>query len=765
MKAKHIFLLALLALTACNDEELMPSGIESGSAGVTVESLSGKHLYIFNPWEEDVAIKLPEGCVPELHTAETRFAPSVEVGEKGNTLHLVLHDTVAQRPFLTKIPLRMQRARSVAVDTIYVVCRANTNPDVSLLPYQKYIGHTLNITGSIFGVPGIEEILNTKLLVADGQLEVISNSGSYGYGKTNMDYEEMQSSMWEEIGVSGFFSKGSFGKDKLPMTFSATFNQHFEKDIFMSNKYEFHYDNHVKSMVKAFVKSYVANASDPSIFLPYLTDEAAQLLNDSGSAKYQMYPNTERGIHRLYDAYGTHVLVGGVFGGRYLYLYGRKENYYMESVANSASVELSAKIVNDAPANENWLQTYYRVMGAHKGTIKAGGGNSNTEISGHMDEASHFFVTGGNASTDIESWDKSIKDMTSQLVPVSYCNRDALGNVVMNGAADSYVIPLYTLSVDPARRDSMKKYLDSYIENNYVPLREKPQLVVADFMMKKGKNDNEESAKTKVFADPKGTERPYFPLVGNKYVPGDAPEGAMLETSSEEYIGCSDETDQLWWVALAYEDECDPVTHIAFVTKDEAEKYSYATRGDCADSEMNYPDIDNKYVGLQFKSGHPDEAAVTGIGIYRLSNDLKQWYLSDGQVAFERHEYGYVIASTPGTDMLKPYYASWQQKQFESYWGKQPDKLFNALTTPFTMGLTKEYQEGYVDENTQWNTGKFRYIPEGAGWWGNCGAANADNVIVPVYTTKPLAVPLVYQKPRQFWNKEEDIDADDYTNN
>ena len=54
------------------------------------------------------------------------------------------------------------------------------------------------------------------------------------------------------------------------------------------------------------------SASDPDVFLPFLTTTASRLLNETNSDLYKRYGNTQKGIYDLYDTYGTHVLVGGV---------------------------------------------------------------------------------------------------------------------------------------------------------------------------------------------------------------------------------------------------------------------------------------------------------------------------------------------------------------------------------------------------------------------------------------------------------------------
>ena len=64
-----------------------------------------------------------------------------------------------------------------------------------------------------------------------------------------------------------------------------------------------------------------------------------------------------------------------------------------------------------------------------------------------------MIITGGNASVDFESWDKSIADENSNLHLVSYGPR--------GDTTRCFLVPLYYLTKNYARQDALKKYLDS----------------------------------------------------------------------------------------------------------------------------------------------------------------------------------------------------------------------------------------------------------------------------------------------------------------
>lgn len=285
------------------------------------------------------------------------------------------------------------------------------------------VGKTVNTAGDIFAAPS-EPFLDFDLMYGTEAFVKTPHAESWGRERSGVDYEEMVDNMWQELGISvsslGFTNQGAPTPTRSKL-FSGSFDQRFQHNQTSSNRFEYHVDVHVKPMVELHMATAIyTSASDPDVFLPFLTTTASRLLNETNSDLYKRYGNTQKGIYDLYDTYGTHVLVGGVFGGSYTYIYSRKENLYYDETVFAAEAELSAKSSSPAGENENWLQTYYRVMGTHGGKIGAGGGYTKSELNEHMSEESIMIITGGNASVDFESWDKSIADENSNLHLVSY---------------------------------------------------------------------------------------------------------------------------------------------------------------------------------------------------------------------------------------------------------------------------------------------------------------------------------------------------------
>ena len=241
-------------------------------------------------------------------------------------------------------------------------------------------------------------------------------------------------------------------------------------------------------------------------------------------------------------------------------------------------------------------------------------------------------------------------------------------------------------------------------------LAKKPQLILADFMMRTGKDNHGDPAGQRVFTGPDGKERIYSPLVLNTKGPNDSRIGKMLDTSAHEYLDVGDNADQLWWVALDFKDECRPIYHMRFMKEDDARKHGFELRGQDAESGMMWDAIDNHYVCLKFSPDDSHKEPVSGVGIARKgkSDDLY-----------------YVIATSPGTDMTLPYSID---EQFPAYWGSKEYKL-KSENPPYRFGVDQEND-----------------LNEGDSWFGRNKATNHKQWIFPVYTTKALDWPIRFTK-------------------
>ena len=60
-------------------------------------------------------------------------------------------------------------------------------------------------------------------------------------------------------------------------------------------------------------------------------------------------------------------------------------------------------------------------------------------------------------------------------------------------STNCFMIPLYYLTKDSTRKNALKEHLNAYVEE-HSKLEKEPKLIVADFMMRTGKDDHGDPA-------------------------------------------------------------------------------------------------------------------------------------------------------------------------------------------------------------------------------------------------------------------------------
>ncbi len=704
MFAVALFALSTAACTRDDSEEVIEP--------ITYRETGTTFLKV-HPWGRSVSIPLPAvpfGCVPEFEFSGKYFDWELQQDPDSglDMLLLTLKQGVEKKAFLEKVPVLYNTSDGSSRHTLYIVAQPDEEdiPEADVPRYQRYVGMSVNVTDAINSSP-IEQFLDFDLLHYADEITRVSTPRSWATHRSGMSYEEATFSMFEQFGFDVKTPNidpvnSLFGAD-AKSCFSVSFDQTFDKNTARSNKFEYEIAYYDKAMIELHINTmlYVDGSADD--FLSYMTDDAADLLNNPKSSLYQRYDNSEQDIYKMYDRYGTHLLVGGIFGGAFSYMYSRKANCYFEEIGWSVAADIADKKAS-GPAN-NWMQSYLNTLSANGISLGAGGGEHSSNYSEYLHAESKFYITGGNLSTDYTAWDASITDDQDNLAIVSYASRNS------NSDTRCYLIPLYRLVTDIDRRNAMMQHLAGYIEHKKQKVDES-KLVVADFMMHSVEDGHKYPVTYRKMEDPDGKERVYFPLVANLFVPN-SDGGFMLDTSSDDYIVGADNRDQLWWVALDFADECKALTHICFLSKEEnaALGNKYILRGESAERGIALASIDPNYVGIKRVNEFGSSAgAITGVALSRRSDD---------------GEY-YVIASSPGTDMLKPYNEESSQKQFHRYWGS-----FNAYShPPYKIGT----QSG---STTKWN------IVDS--WFGktSSGVGNGDNWILPAYTMSKISYPLV----------------------
>ncbi|MCS3348269.1 MACPF domain-containing protein [Parabacteroides distasonis] len=567
------------------------------------------------------------------------------------------------------------------------------------------VGKTVNASGDIFAAPK-EPFLDFDLIYGTKAFVKTPQSESWGRERSGVDYEELVDNMWQELGISvsglGFTNQGAPTPTRSKL-FSGSFNERFQHNRTSSNRFEYHVDVHVKPMVELHMATAIYTTdNDPDVFLPYLTATAQFLLNVSHDDLYKRYPNTKEGIYDLYDTYGTHVLVGGVFGGSYTYIYSRKENMYYDETVLAAEAELSAKSASPAGENENWLQTYYRVMGTHGGKIGAGG--RLYEVG-----AERAYVRGEHHDHHRRKRLRGLRELgqlhrrREQQPPPRALRAEGRFHQLLH---DPSLLPDEGLRAEKRAEGAPERLRGGAFEAGEGTEADRGRLHDA---YRQGRSRGSRRT-TRVFTGPDGKKRIYSPLVLNTKGPDKSQIGKMLDTSAHQYLDVGDYADQLWWVAFDFEGECRPIYHMRFMKEDDARQHGFEPRGQDAQSGMEWDAIDNHYVSLCFTSDDSHTQPITGVGIARKGKSDDKYY---------------VIATSPGTDMTLPYSID---TQFPAYWGSVEYKS-KADNPPYRFGVDQE------DD-----------LNEGDSWFGRNKATNHKQWIFPVYTTKDLEWPIRFTK-------------------
>lgn len=654
-----------------------------------VEKGLSQCVFIADPWAGDIAIPLRQTENLDFEFSGSNFNWEIRQEEGRPCLILTLKAGIESKAFLEKIrmPQAIGSNPSNGEQYLYLACRSAASPEVT--PEREYltsIGKSIKLNGEILSSPQ-DAMLDFGILQQDGCVEKESIPSGGGGEISGMRYSETISSLSQHMGLD--ISKKAKG-----FLFSGGFTESFAREDIESDKLEYQIDIYRKTYANYHLSaSFTIEEMGSEQYLSYITEEANQLLNAPESKLYRKYPNSYDGIKALYDKFGTHVLTGGIFGGSFIYFFARKQTCSLHTLTHAAGASLSLKIPNTGTAN-NWMESYLNAMKTQGGTLSLDGGDYSAEEE-EVTRAQQFFVVkGGNGSYDFDKWDDSVVNADSELALIAYGP---------GGGQDSYLIPLYYLAQDGPRREAMKKYLDTYLEES-APKRTEVPLVVADFMMKTAGDDHSAPVEQKIMLGPDNDKKHiYQPLVLNNNFHDKSEIGMIVDTSSDNFLKTGDAKDQLWWVALDFADECDPITDVAFLTRDKAHDKGYIVRGDDAESGMNWPAIDNHYVALKFAGKDtPPSEYITGVGLYQNWNHNEK-----------------IIATSPGTDMLPPYN---DMQQFNYYWSLE----------------NTDYQFGTAGQGKK----------EKASWFGENSAEHNNDYIFPVYTRKALKRPIQFAKPK-----------------
>lgn len=695
-----VFSLLLTASCDSNDLEIyLPEEQNVTAFEFSNPQDMSKQVFHFNPWlKEEIAIPLNSIVPDNIELRGDRFDWSIRQGKDKRYLVLKLKEKSNTTAFLAKVHFpggtRSDDDDESDSDVIYLVCQNQTQSQQVQLPhpYLDQIGKGINvITGDILPTPRYD-LLDIKTLWADSQVQESHNPIGKGTEISDATYSEVTSAVSVNVGIEGSYMYQKEGSWLNNTMFSGSISNNWSKSTNSAEEFEYHIDIYKKAFVAYYLGGkFTEESVGPDQYIPYLSEDAIDLLNDPTSTLYQAYPNTYKGISALFDKYGTHVTTGGVFGGAYMALYRRKATSYYTSTSDDFSLSVSAKKKGQQEA-KNWMESYLQAQATQGGTLSLGVESSNSDLQETSEEEYKFEVRGGNESGEFDSWDASIVDENSNLTIVSYSPTDGM----------CCLIPLWYLAADEDRRNALKTYIDQYTEEHSDTTEN--NLVVADFMMVKAENGHKnESVTDRQFEGPDGVVRNYIPLVLNGNFHESDLRGKMVETSSDDFLAVADGTDQLWYVALDYEKSCIPIKHIAFMQKKQYEEFNYTPRGDSSQEGMNYPTIDEKWVCLKFADSTTNRNEyITAVGLcHKWNGDYK------------------VITSSQGTEWKYPFN---DDSNFKKY--------FN-----------EDYKSG-GNPNMNWEMG---WYPEEekqhySAWFGNVTATHGKDYIFPCFSRQTLDI-------------------------
>lgn len=627
-------LLCLLLFASCSEERPTYPAVEPDASDVTNGC---SHIIIDVDMPKEIRLHTQRNVSLD-YTLRTDIDLFVE--KKGENQFISWsfkksHDLL-KLPFTVKVAINIEGEESETGlnKDLYISFRrsAPVSPDVS---YARAIGKGTKPWGDMgnvtYGVLDFNAIYPNLAISENLQLQhiFVETSGER--------YSESLENIATNVGLSGTVPvKG--------LLFSGSAAYGYGKSQTKSGFFEYYMGYYGKRMSEVKLNiDWLINEMDYKCVLDTTVND---VLNNSQSKAYKNYDNTKEGIYALLDRYGTHVITRAVFGGNYITLFAREENAYETTIGHDASAAISG--TTQLSSTRRWTDVYVEKTNSTAMGVNASGSNYSQEYNSASKGFYIITARGGNASADMESWDKSMTiDSKETWVPISYITSDASSN------EDNGLISIVDFCVEPNRQEALNKYIKEYYNEHTVELEEAPMIVV-DFMMKVGTNGHAAGdPESFVAKDPHGIERIYFPMMANSNAPVD--NGYALDTSEHEYIVATDHSDHYWYYALGHRDPEAGVYGIVDIAFDNKDKSGYVQRGDHADSDIDGV-LDNNYVLLKYASKDTSEdEIITGIGLRRKDNDK-------------------IMASTGGTEMVYPWGSD--DSRFNKYWGNSNEYTF-----------------------------------------------------------------------------------------
>lgn len=691
-----LMLLPAVAVTACSDEEREEIPInEVSEYGI----FDGTRVCQWYVEDGELIIPIKSDRDHDIENIETTLEdkfPNVDIDVKVVDGHrcLVVNSTNIDKsnlPITINIQLKDRTSATRSSDaepqTVSVVLRSKYLESSYDDMYENDCireawGCGMSMAEEIGGINKKERIFDFDQIYQYLAANDFSGRDGTPYTKSYMlsgsDYEEMTRQYAFNLGISGSRALNKEWKLVGGKALSGSFTGAVDLKTHAAEYYEFTVFITKARRLSMKLRSFM-DYSDEKL-ISYLCPKANDVLNNPNSEEYKYYSNTREGIFNLFDTYGTHVMTSCVWGGRFVYVYFRKNNAYTNSTATSFAVNVGLKKKNDQITyNPEMPYASFMVqqMASSGINIDFGLDTYAEDIQETTSEDAYTMAIGGNANNmDPNDW---MESMDPDKVNAKNYALIGLDEPTTENAKSGGLISLSCLCLDKERREAMEKYYEEYLEER-APLKgEIPSMVLADVIMLKDSDDGNggvDPTKQRVMTDPFGKKRLYTPM----YVNNNGVEkvlGQAVDTSCDVYITVVDACDQFWYAAIDYPTECNGISDICFSDKKESSLANdgYTRRGSRADDEMNWGAIDNNYLVVKYiKDGDTTTPKITGFGLMHAQGD-------DNNIDKAGGEMDDIFATSVGTEMRFPFAADinfdyhwqdWKHSDYSkrSWWGE-----------------------------------------------------------------------------------------------
>lgn len=558
--------------------------------------------------------------------------------------------------------------------------------------YSEYLGKGTMCFGSL-GNTTKPVMLYEKL--ADLDESVVMVNSTLNEEKMIEKNETNSESMMTELGISVGVdftktkkSDAGFSFDEASASYiprkqstykvSGSFNFGYDDKVSASEDWEYYLNLYMvrKAEVAVLMEKFELsenNAAPDPLLIGLVNSDFISQLSGSDPSRFD--------ADRFVREWGTDVITQGTFGGILFYCYGRKENVYEHSLAADASAEIKVSHPNAQGKGMEYIFT------AKNSPYISGGIDAsykNSQYNAASYSTGFFECRGGNMNdNNAEEWLKGFNDLNNShlwsIIGYSRLSDSALDAGDESGSWALYpvdqmantILGIYLSQIAPDEMtDGDRAAYDRYVQNaqkvseariamiedHAREMGARSRMVVADFMMKNGKNGHAHGDPAPFIApdprDPSGNKYlMYYPMFGNKYSPTD--KGYGLETSQNTYYpGALDDEDQYWYYALAKETDCDGLVDIRFLQKKELPDY-FTIRGDgshCGGLILNDNFVCVKYFDPAVNT---PQQKITAVGIYLKKS-------GDTNVYTDR-----IIASSGGAELpltaTESEFNRWQQ--------------------------------------------------------------------------------------------------------